>query len=141
MRAVTSDGVTREEQTTKGTKQQRGTGNARRAPLSLDTVLSKPFGEGCFVHFARGDGEHGQGRIDLRRFKTASIQMQEQADCEKCRPFVAVDEGMIFRETYGVRSREIGKIGTAVGGEIQRAGECRFEQTVIPNPRSPTMIR
>ncbi len=102
---------------------------------------AQPFGEGGFVQFAGREGKHRCRRFRLRDNQTLVIQGEEETDCQKCRPFVAIDEGVVTRDTEAVGGSERRNIRFPIDGQIGSSGQSGIEQASIPQTRRTTMFR
>src|SRR6185369_3360770 len=81
-------------------------------------------------------------RLRLRRPQPIAIQIEEQADGQKCGPLVAVDEWMVLRQAHAIAGRQVRKVRLpAVSREVLGPGQRRLEQALVANTFAATMLR
>jgi hypothetical protein len=108
----------------------------------LDGVQSYPCRELRFGGIPGSDRKHCDDAIRVLGIQAEAVEGEEQFDRNEGGSFVAVDEGMIARNTPAVCRSEISCIWLlAVPGEILRSGKRRFEKPGIANARAPTVFR
>src|SRR5207249_4649921 len=113
----------------------------REAGLSPPlAVPADPIGERRFLHRSCGDREHAHRAIDVVNDEPVPVQREEKLEGDECYALVAVHERMVRREAIGVGGGELGGVGFAVGGPVQRAREGRIEQARIADAGTAAVL-
>ena len=80
---------------------------------------------------AASDIFHDPDCVHLVEFDLLAIVCQKQPRGDPCSPFIAIDEAMFAGEATSIRCSQIGRIGVAVGREVQRTREGGFNDLEV----------
>ncbi len=106
----------------------------------LQFALSQ-LGVARLVEFAGSKGQRLNCGVDFRRRKHLTISIQENNCDGEARPFVAIDERMVLHHTECISSGQLEYCRLAVGREVLRSSQCRFEEAAIANTGRATELR
>ena len=79
-----------------------------------------PCREFVFAHIARGDSEYGEHTGGIVGDQLKAVECEEQFGGDEGRALVAIDEGMVARQSPAVGGSQRSGIGLSIGGEILR---------------------
>lgn len=100
----------------------------------------KPVSKLFLAEFACGKGEDGADGIFRLKVNSHTVERQEQTREHPGCSFVAIGKRMIAGDAKGECSRQRARIIFAIGPLVNRAGQRRFERTIIAQASNPAML-
>lgn len=113
---------------------------ATLAASALSRVFADPAGERWLVDVARGEGKHDEDRCRIVGYELIAVDVEKKLDRNISSTLVAVDEGMVTRNSEAVRRCKIGDVRRSIGAQIPGPGERGLEQAGIARAGSATML-
>lgn len=86
------------------------------------------------------DGEHGDDQLRVACVQRVTVEQKKAFHRDGGRPLVAVQKGMVASNAAGIGSREHGDIQGAMGREIARPGQGRFQKDPITQAAWAAML-
>jgi hypothetical protein len=104
-------------------------------------MLGKPEREIGLGDFAGGEPPERQNTVLFRRCYLEAVQAKEGEGDNESRALVAVHEGVICDNSFGIRGSEFGQRGRSIGirHPVLRTGERGVQQTEIPHTLRTSM--
>jgi hypothetical protein len=101
---------------------------------------ANPFGKVFFGSLVVGECEHFFDDIFLGRAQSKAVEAKKCGESDEGDSLVAIDEGMVARQTVCVGGRENDDIPFAVVPLIQRSSQRGLKQVLVTDSRSAEVL-
>lgn len=101
---------------------------------------ANPAGKVLFSSLARGKTKEHCHTVGIARDEIMPVERKKKLSHNISRPLVAVDEGMIARNSECVGRRERRRIRLAIERQVHRPAKRRLKRAPIANSRGAAML-